>query len=652
MKLVRAIVAGSALAVLAVCAACAPPPLLDVREIDGVPVLMQNDMPYFSRFNRTDHDIIDLSGTWEFRLDPDERGVAERWFAPGLDESGWDEIAVPGAWNIRKKEWLGFVGSGWYRLRFTVPRDWKDRFNRLVMDGSNYDVRVWLNGEWLVGHRGGFSQWSADASHRLNYGGENLMVVRVNNQRHFDSLPPYTAPKAPLGWWPWGGLTRSVVLESGPLTTLCKLAVDTDHLGNIEGSGVIFRPAATESEAKVTVRLRDLSGRELRLLLEWPVTIGPSGIAVFRFKDRLADAREWSPESAGNRYLVEAEVRDATGRERQAVEVGFRSFEFKDGKAWLNGRPIFLRGVNRHEDDPETGPWQSDERIRKDLDLIGRMNANFVRGGHYPNDPRWLDACDRSGMLMMTEIPLYEVPRSWKSLRAVEKRKLQRLAAQALIEMIERDRNHPSVVVWGLGNSAITVFPSVRDMYSDLYRTAKRFDGRRPAVFAMLNLPLGLTTLLDRAGEVGDAIFINEYYGWYYGDPEDAGLLIERLHRRWPKMAIVVSETGAGAVPGLKPGGEFRVWFGARRNYSEGYQAAYFRKQFEALLGKPALTGVCAFTFADYLDDKGRDRPLPDLNLKGLLTRDRRPKLAFGALARIYAEIERQERLEQGAGSR
>ena len=649
MKSVRVIIAG---VMLVVCASCAPPPLLDVREIDGVPVLMQNDMPYFSRFNRTDHDVLDLSGTWKFQLDPEDRGMAKRWFASGLDESGWDEISVPGAWNTQRQEWLRYQGTGWYRLRFIAPREWEDRFNRLVIDGSNYDVRVWLNGEWLVGHRGGFSRWSANVSDRLNYRGDNLLVVRVNNQRHFDSLPPYTAPKAPLGWWPYGGLTRSVELESGPRTTLCKLAVDTDHLGNIEGSGVIFRPAPTAAVAEVKARLCDLDGRELKLLLQWPVTIGPSGIAVFRFKDRLAGARVWSPETPGNRYLVEVEVKDAAGHERQAVEVGFRSFEFKDGKAWLNGRPVFLRGVNRHEDDPETGPWQSDERIQKDLDLIKRLNANFVRGGHYPNDPRWLDACDRRGALMMTEIPLHEVPRSWKSLRAVEKRKLQRLAAQALIEMIERDRNHPSVVIWGLGNGGMTVFPSVKNMYAGLYRTAKRFDGRRPAVFAMLNLPLGLTTLLDRAGEVGDAVFINEYYGWYYGEPEDAGLLIERLHRRWPSQAIVVSETGAGAVPDLKPGGERRVWFGASRDYSEGYQAAYFRKQFEALSGKPALAGVCVFTFADFPDDKGRDRPIPDMNLKGLLTRDRKPKLAFGALARIFKEIERQEQQEQRAGSR
>ena len=246
-------------------------------------------------------------------------------------------------------------------------------------------------------------------------------------------------------------------------------------------------------------------------------------------------------------------------------------------------------------------------------------------------------------MLVETEIPLYEVARSFRSLRAVEQPELRRQAAAALIEMIERDRNHPSAVVWGLGNGAVTIFPSVKKMYADLYAVAKQFDPRRPAVFAMLNLPFGLTPLLDSSGEIGDAVFLNEYYGWYYGQAEDVGVLLDQLHRRWPDKAIMVSETGAGALAGQGPGEKFKVWWWRRRDYSEAAQAGLFRRQLPILRARPYVAGVCAWVLADYADDKRPYGPAADLNLKGLLTRDRKPKLAFGALAGLYAEIEREE---------
>jgi beta-galactosidase len=243
----------------------------------------------------------------------------------------------------------------------------------------------------------------------------------------------------------------------------------------------------------------------------------------------------------------------------------------------------------------------------------------------------------------MTEIPLYEMARSWKSLRAVQKPELRRQAALALIEMIERDRNHPSLVVWGLGNGAVTVFPSVKKVYADLYAVAKRFDVRRPAAFAMLNIPFGLTPLLDGSGEVGDAIFLNEYYGWYYGQAKDVGVLLDQFHQRWPGKAVVVSETGAGAVAGPPAGGKYPVWLWYRRDYSEAAQAGLYRKQLPILRARPWVAGVCAWVLADFPDDKRAAAPVADMNLKGLLTRDRKPKLAFGALARLYAEIERGE---------
>jgi beta-glucuronidase len=639
MKLVRA---KFVLAALAALAGCGEPLSLDVAEIDGVPVLMQNGMPCFTRFNRTDHLLHDLAGTWKFKPDPADVGGRERWFAPGLDDSTWYKHPVPGSWNAQRPEWLAYTGAGWYRRSFHAPEEMAGRFNRLVFDGVSFRADLYLNGQFLARHSGGFTQWSVDVSDKLDYGGENLVALRVDNRRDFDSLPPLIAAGRPLGFWAYGGIQRRAELESGPETTLCKLAVDADAHGLLEGAGVIYRHGRGEVDANVTVRLLDLGGAELRLLLTWPVKIGPTGIAAFRFKYRLPGARLWSPRTPENRYRVEVEVVEPRGRERQEVEIGFRSFEFRGTQALLNGEPVFIRGVNRHEDDPRLGLVQTPARIREDMELLHRLHANLVRTAHYPDDPRWLDACDREGIMVMTEIPLYQAAWSRKSLRAVRRPELRRQAAIELLEMIERDRNHPAVVIWGLGNECFSFFPSVRGLYRDLYDTAKRFDPHRPAAFTVFTLPYRLTPLFEISAGVGDAIFLNEYFGWYFGEPADIGPVLERFHRKWPEKAIVISEMGGGAVRGLKPGGRlFPVGFGNARDYSEEFQDAIYREQLPLLKAKPYVAGVIPWVFADFRDDKRVDAPIPNFNLKGLLTYDRHPKQAFKTVAEFFAQVER-----------
>lgn len=616
---------------------------LDIIEVSGVPVLVENGMPYFTRFVASDHQRLDLAGAWKFMPDPGDKGETEGWHKAGFDDSGWHDHPVPGCWNVQKKEWLHYVGAAWYRTQFLAPASMEGNFNRLVFDGVDYVGEVWLNGEFMGMHSGGHVQWCLDVTDKIDFEGVNVLAVKVDNRRGYDTLPPFVREGRPFGMWPYGGITRSAVIESGPHTTLCKLAVSTDHEGRIKAQGVIYNHGPWPASARVTVSLKELDGKRVALLAIFNRDLDGVDLAALDMESQIEGVDVWSPAHPENRYLLEVEVATGAGWEIQAVEIGFRSFEFRGTEARLNGEKTFLRGINRHEDDPDQGKVQTKEGIEQDIALIRELHADFVRTAHYPDDPRWLDACDRAGIMIETEIPLYQVGWGLKSLRAAEKQELYRNAARQLIEMIERDRNHPSVVIWGIGDECFTLFPSIERLYRALYDVAKRFDPERPVTFAIFVIPYGVTPALEISAEVADVIFVNQYLGWYFREPGEVDGLLDRMHEKWPDKPIMISEMGGGAVKGLEPGGRlYPVGYGNSRDFSEDFQLDIYRTQLPILKSKPYVVGIMPWVFADFRDDKRSSNPVPDMNLKGLVTYDRQKKQAFGLVSDFFAGVEKE----------
>ncbi|HUT54115.1 MAG TPA: glycoside hydrolase family 2 TIM barrel-domain containing protein [bacterium] len=611
---------------------------LEIREVGPVPVLWEQGMPYFTRFSESDHGALDLAGAWKFRPDPDDRGAAEGWFEPALDDADWYDHPVPGSWNARREEWLDCQGAGWYRTRFTAPAGFAGRFNRLVFDGVTYQGDVYMNGKLIGSHHGGFSRWSVDVSDALDYGAENSLAMRVDNRRHYDSLPGLKSPGGLLGWWPYGGIHRLALVESGPEMTLVKVAADTDMDGGLSVKAVVYNHGAP-ARAEVRARLTGLDGREIAVLDEEELDVAGQGLAAFGFDKKIAGVKPWSPQEPGNRYRLEISVSGAGGGETQAIEIGFRTFEFRGAQAYLNGRPVFLRGVNRHEDYPESGPVLSDRRIHDDMALLHELHVNFMRPAHYPNDPRWLDACDREGIMITEEIPHYQLGATPQSARAVMGGPLFDDAATALIETIERDRNHPAMVMWSIGNENATVFPHVRRFHQRLYNMAKRFDVR-PVTFAISTSQL--TPMNEITAGIGDCLFLNEYFGWYHSRIQDLGPFLDQVHKRWPNKPVVVSEFGAGAAPGLD-GKRLYPIGGLSRDFTEDYQSFFHRETLAQILARPWITGTMPWVFADFRDDKRPRNPIKDFNLKGLVTYDRQRKKAFYVVRDVYSEIEKEE---------
>lgn len=611
---------------------------LDIRTIDNIPVLYEQGMPYFTRFSQTDHARLNLAGVWKFQPDPEDLGENQKWFAPDFNDHSWFDHPVPGCWNAQKPEWLWYQGVGWYRLRFRVPSDFQGKFNRLVLDGVSYRGKVFLNGKFIGGHSGGFTQWSLDVSDALNCGAENVIAIRVDNRRNYDTLPPLKYKGGPLGWWFWGGIARKVEIESGPLVSLAKLAVDTDDRGRIALSGVIYNHGSREDRAELKAVLKELGGGLKKELGGATIAVKSKDAAGFRLEALVENIRLWSTSTPGNRYLLEVQVGGSQGSERQGVEVGFRKFEFRGTDAYLNGRRIFLRGVNRHEDDPETGLYQSDGRIREDMALLRGMHVNFMRPAHFPNDPRWLDACDREGIMVTHEIPVYQAGETMQSAAAAAGNRLYEDAARQLIEMIERDRNHPSVVMWSVGNENANWMLPVRYLLKRLYDTAKRFD-TRPVTFALITGPPA-TPALDFCAGFADVLFVNEYFGWYISRSEQLGPYLDKVHRKWPDKPMVVSEFGAGTVIGIDGKKMYPVGGRVYHDYTEQFQVQFYESHLQQILERPFITGTMPWVFADFRDDKRPNAPIKWMNLKGLVNYQRKPKQAYFLFAKTYQELE------------
>jgi len=228
--------------------------------------------------------------------------------------------------------------------------------------------------------------------------------------------------------------------------------------------------------------------------------------------------------------------------------------------------------------------------------------------------------------------------RPWelKALGQIANPELVENALRTLAEMIERDRNHPSVIIWSIGNENLTLFfKTARKTYQELYQLAKKLDPSRAVTFALLTSPY-LSPAFERSADLADIISVNEYYGWYFGKISGAGRFFDRLHKKYPDKPVVVSEFGAGAVLGWRDPK-------AEKKFSEDYQARLLRETWEQILEREWIVGGMPWVFADFRCGWfGDEHPVPGMNLKGIVDYERRKKLSYQSLQEFYLSEKRK----------
>lgn len=553
-----------------------------------------------------------LNGAWQALVDAYGTGIGD-WKAVWKDrtatgkhefyEYGFDDsftLQVPGDFNSQRPELTWLEGSVWYRKAFDYDASAQSGRRLFVHFGAaNYQSDVFLNGEKLGSHEGGFTPFQFELTGRVQPG-ENRLLVHVNNERRKDGVPAQG-----FDWFNYGGLTRDVDLVETPSTYIQDYSIQLAPASHERVVGWV-KLAGDTPRQPVRVRIPELD-------VDVRVQADESGYAPLDFQARFL---LWSPERP-KLYRVSV----STPGETLEEEIGFRSIAVRGDEILLNGEPLFLRGVNLHEEiDSRRAHSPADaERL---LEQASALGANFVRLAHYPYNEHLVRLADRMGLLLWQEIPVYQ---GIDFADAGMQTKLRVM----LGEMIARDRNRAAVVLWGIANET-SPGPARNATLAALAQRSRELDPTRlvSAAFYAPGFDGATLTVDDPLVASLDVVGVNEYFGWYTPWP------IEPEQAVWTPLGkpLLITEFGAEARYGRHGSGE------VASGWNEEFQAAFYRRQLRMLRRIPFLRGIAPWVLADFRSPV-RMHPLQDgYNRKGLLSERGERKQAWQVIHEYYAE--------------
>jgi beta-glucuronidase len=569
---------------------------------------------------------ISLNGKWRVIVDPYDNGFYnyryEAYDATGRVTGGFaqdrphddkralieydfdtaQQLDVPGDWNSQDDRLFYYEGSLWYRRTFDAPALAAGERCFLRFGAANYRADVYLNAQKLGTHIGGFTPFDFEVTTHLRPTG-NSLVVRVNNQRHRSAVPTVNTD-----WWNYGGLTRDVDLVVVPATFIRDYAIAFAR-GDGDEVNVMVQLADATVATEVEIEIPELGVRRT-------LATDAAGRASGRFA--LAGIERWSPERP---RLYDVVLR--SGADRVTERMGFRTIETRGTDILLNGRSVFLRGISLHEENPLRGgrAWSTDD-ARLLLGWAKELGCNFVRLAHYPHNDHMARVADELGLMLWEEIPVY-----W-TIDWLNPDTLANARAQ-LADLVVRDRNRASVVVWSVANETPPSEPRMQFL-GTLVRDARALDDTRLVSAAMEVHPdpsqPNLRIVNDAFGELTDLASFNEYVGWYDGLPEKCDQVTWRVDYQKP---VFISEFGGGALAGFHAD--------ALTRFSEEFQADIYRRSIPMLQGIPQLRGMSPWILVDFRSPR---RPLAQIqdgwNRKGLIGDRGERKQAFRVLQEFY----------------
>jgi beta-glucuronidase len=527
-----------------------------------------------------------------------------------------------------------YFGDVWYQRVVRVPRGWDGQRIVLHFESATHRATVWVGSTEVVSHEGGYTPFAADVSADVVAGDEVRVTVCVNNTLSFQSIPPGVIEDSPTGkkqlYWHdffnYAGLHRSVWLLATPVAHLDDVTVVTG-LAGVTGT-VAYETVAVGAEGlEVRVVLRDASGAEVAS------GSGASGVLT------VPDVHRWAP---GDGYLYDLEVQLVDGGEvvdSYHQSVGVRTVEVRGAEFLVNGEPVYFKGFGKHEDVGVIGKGHSDAHLVHDFELMSWIGANSFRTSHYPYSEEVLDYADQQGFLLIDEVAAVGLNmglgggifggQGYTTFSPETINDATReVHAQAIRELIARDKNHPSVVLWSIANEPESDTEGAEAYFEPLFQVARDADPTRPVGFVNVMLaPYGTC----RVSQFGDVLMLNRYYGWYVntGDLAGAEVAWRKELEGWAgeNKPIIITEYGADTMPGLHSL--------TPQPWSEEYQVEYLDMNHRVFDSIDAVVGEHVWNFADFATTPGIMRV--DGNKKGVFTRDRQPKNAAFALRRRWA---------------
>ena len=548
-----------------------------------------------------------LDGEWYFITDKENRG-AELGYPSAIPTEAKTTF-VPSVWNTALGL-LEYEGAAWYLRKFY----WDGGNAQLHFGAVMTAATVWVDGVLCGEHYGGFTSFDIDLPDLA--AGDHLIAVRADNSFDGGALPAKM-----VDWYHYGGIPRSVELRK--MDGICVLYSHAYYDLDINGKTAKVRfkiKLKNFGEDKSDTVSVKLNGTDL---LTYPVALTAGEEKEIETESvTVTDVAIWSPDTP-NLYTVDT----ATSTDGIRDRVGFREIKVDSGKIYLNGEILTVKGVCRHEEHPDFGFAFPPALMKRDIDIIKNMNANSIRGSHYPNSKYFVDLLDETGVLFWSEIPIWGVGYTAEMLGVplfVER------AHRMISEMAEQYHNHPSIVIWGIHNEIPSQSENAKALSKVLYTALKeRSDGR--IVTYACNHPFD-----DICMEYCDVICLNQYHGWYGGGIESWAKHIEDFKARRAELGmqnkpIIYSEFGAAAIYGHHTFDDIK--------WTEEYQARLIGHAIKLFMADDAIAGCYVWQYCDIRTcaEMGLNRAR-GFNNKGLVNEYRRPKMAYNAVKTLYSE--------------
>ena len=560
---------------------------------------------------------ISLNGKWNYIVDPLENGYYGYRLTPkkngfflnekvktsssNLIEYNFDtaqSMDIPSDWNSKDESLFFYEGTVWFKRDFDTRKKAGMKYV-LYFGAVNYDAKVYVNGRKVGEHEGGYTPFNFDVTKYL-IDGHNFVVVKVDNKRH-----PEGVPTVNMDWWNYGGITRDVLLAEVPEIYIEDYQI---HLAK-DMSGYISGWVKLDT----TLSLQNIEFEIPELRLKEFLRTDSSGKATFLLG---AQPELWTPEKP---KLYDVVIR--YNKEVLKDEIGFRTITTKGRKIYLNGNPIFLRGVSIHEEAPfrQGRAWSREDAVTL-LSWAKEMGCNYVRLAHYPHNEHMIRVAEKMGLMVWSEIPVYWTIQ-WGNKHTYENAKRQ------LHDMIYRDKYRCCVIIWSIANE--TPHGKDRDYFlSNLSKYARELDNSR-----LISMAMEVTKAVDNVNELKDnmhqyvdILSFNQYIGWYRGTNESCRDMKWKIPFEKP---VIVSEFGGGALQG-KYGDKTERW-------TEDYQEELYIQNLRMLDRIEGLSGLSPWILVDFRSPR---RQLPGIqdffNRKGLISSWGIKKKAYFVMQRYY----------------
>ncbi len=568
--------------------------------INGNPTLTGIDAGMFQDTNTRLK--IDLSG---------------KWLAKVEGENKWFEVLIPSAYD--------FTGRVTFRKSFILSDSIAhDRTLFFVAYGINYECQIFVNGQFLTKHIGGYTSFVVRIPDRMLNVGENVIEIRVSNELNSKTTIPLRHQV--WAWRNYGGIYRDIYILATPKVWIDDAKVKYSFGANFsvlngEVEAYIFSGEISkifsDKNFDIKVQIFEKEG-EVFVTESAPLKIFVSDSRSVKVKIPFTvyNPKLWSPETP-SLYILKLIIMNL-GKvvDEFIVVTGFREFKIVDSDIYLNGKRIILNGISRHEDHPKFGNALTYEEMEKDIVLIKNMGANAIRLAHYPPHPYVLNLCDRYGLIVLEEIPVWNVPANI----LVSERYIS-LAKNYISEMVNRDKNHPSVLAWGIGNEFDSADEEARRYVSELVKFVKSIDDR-PVYYASRMIKN------DVCVDLVDLACVNVYIDDLTKFSENIGY----WKKKYANKPVIITEYGKA------------VQLENRNGYSDPLsyesQAKYILERYR-LIQEIDFDGSFVWIFSDWRGDRPimtLPNPDPYLYTMGVVSYNRERRPAYEVLKALYTD--------------